>query len=469
MVFKQKRKFTVNHQREKSMPLNFRKRAYFALVELRGQPMGRNYERFLREDREGIPGDTRRKLLINLLDHCKQHVPYYRDIILKQGNDYHADPEAYLKRMPILTKKILREQLEQLKSDDLNKRHWYYTTSGGSTGEPARVIQDYEADAWICAISTLYNRLVGREVGEREVMIWGSMRDIQDGTLGWKARLINGLSNTTFLNSFHMTPDQIRHYIEIINTTHPKLITAYVETLRELARFSEENALPIKTNASIISSAGTLYPFVREKVERVFKTRIYNRYGSRETGDVACERPGRDGLWVAPWGNYVEIVDEQGNPVPDGKEGIILITSLGNHAMPLIRYQIGDRGILSPRRAGASQTEQVLESVTGRTVDLIFNNKGEIIDDGYLLGLFDLKDWIARYQLVQKNVNSLEYRIVRANNNYTQAELADVVKNVRCIMGEDCEVTFNFMDEIPDIGTSGKFRYVVSDVYQQKN
>jgi phenylacetate-CoA ligase len=451
------------------MRFNLRKLAYFAIVELRGQPLGRNYERFLREDREGIPEDTRRKLLINLLDHCKQHVPYYRDIILKLGHDYHEDPEAYLKRMPILTKKIMREQLEQLKSDDLDKRHWYYTTSGGSTGEPARVIQDYEADAWICAVSMLFNKLVGREVGEPEVMVWGSMRDIKEGTLGLKARLINWLGNTTFLNSFHMTPDQIRRYIEIINTTKPKLITAYVETLRELARFSEENNLPIKTDAAIISSAGTLYPFVREKVERVFQTHVYNRYGSRETGDVACERPGRDGLWVAPWGSYVEIVDEQGNPVPDGKEGIILITSLGNHAMPLIRYQIGDRGILSPRRDDASHTEQVMESVTGRTVDLIFNKKDEIIDDGYLLGLFDLKDWVARYQLVQKDVSCLEYRIVRANNDYTQAELEDVVKNVRRIMGEDCEVTFNFMDEIPDIGTSGKFRYVVSDVYRQRN
>jgi phenylacetate-CoA ligase len=441
--------------------------AYFALVETRGQHLGKNYRRFCEEDRNGIPADTRQQLLVQLLDHCKQNVPYYQKIIAELGDGYRADPEAYLRQMPVLSKAVLRKNVEQLKSKDLDRRKWFLMTSGGSTGEPVNVVQDLDSDAWIGAISLLFSRLVGREVGECEIMLWGSLRDITEGTEGWKARLLNRLMNTTFLNSFHMTQEGMREYIRVINTCKPRLITAYVETLYELARFSESQNLPITACAPIISSAGTLYPFMREKIERVFQACVYNRYGSRETGDVACERPGRDGLWVAPWGNYIEIADADCCPVPDGEEGNILITCLGNYAMPLIRYQIGDRGVLSPRRDGPFQKEQVLESVVGRTVDVIYNSKGEIVQDGYLLGLLDFKDWIAKYQLVQKRLDCLEYRIVPANDNYTQAELQDVAEKARDLMGKDTEINFVFLDKIPDVGTSGKFRYVLSEISRQ--
>jgi len=87
--------------------------------------------------------------------------------------------------------------------------------------------------------------------------------------------------------------------------------------------------------------------FMREKVEEVFGCPVYNRYGSREVGDIAGECKYHQGLHVLPWGSYVEIVDEAGNLVEPGVEGRILVTCLTNYAMPLIRYDIGDRGALA--------------------------------------------------------------------------------------------------------------------------
>jgi phenylacetate-CoA ligase len=51
---------------------------------------------------------------------------------------------------------------------------------------------------------------------------------------------------------------------------------------------------------------------------------------------------------VAPWGNYLEVVDAGGWALPAGEEGQIVITCLTNYAMPLIRYAIGDAGSLAP-------------------------------------------------------------------------------------------------------------------------
>jgi phenylacetate-CoA ligase len=443
--------------------VNIREWLYFWILSIRGQNTGANYRRFLKETRAGIPADSQRKLLVRLLDHCKQNVPYYRELIRQFGEDYREDPVSYIQQFPILTKDIIRQRFEDLKSADLPHRHWYYNTSGGSTGEPARFIQDWEYDAWIYAGTLLFAKLVGSEVGLGEILLWGSMHDIIQGSDSWQARAINRLTNTTMLNSFRMSPETTREYIRVVNRSKARLITAYVETLYQMATFAEQEDIPLHTDAAIISSAGMLYPFIREKVEKVFGARVYNRYGSREVGDIACERPDRQGLWVAPWMNWVEIVDPSGRRLPEGNEGEILVTSLGNYAMPLIRYQIGDRGILAP---GSESTEQVLQEVVGRSSDIVVNREGTVIHGGYLAGILYYKDWIKEYQVVQKQLDHIRFRIVPGSSDCPPDDLGDITAKVKLVMGEDCRVDYEFLDEIPRVGTSGKFRFLISEIQQ---
>ena len=444
--------------------MNLRKATYFALVRLRGQPLGTYYERFLREDQHGIPPDTSKKLLVQLLAHCKQSVPYYAEVMRDTGDSFYEDPEEYLRRFPILTKDTIRSRFDALKSTDLARRKWYLNTSGGSTGEPVEFIQDWEYAARSGAITLLYSKLAGKEIGECEACLWGSGRDIIYGSEHWRARLVNKITNTIFLNAYRMTPDRMREFIALLNAKRPKLILAYAESLYELARFSEREALEVTPQTAIMSTAGTLYPFIRETVERVFQCRMFNRYGSREVGDVACERPGGEGLGVAPWGNYVEIVDSEGNRVPDGTEGEILVTSLTNFAMPLVRYRIGDRGVLAPAARGYRDRHgQVLETVLGRTSDIFKAGNGVLMDPGYFMSLLDFKDWIRKYQVIQRSYSCIVYRIVRLGSDYQQAELDEIAAKTRLVMGDDCQVAFEFVDEIPASG-SGKYRYTISEV-----
>jgi phenylacetate-CoA ligase len=289
------------------------------------------------------------------------------------------------------------------------------------------------------------------------------VRDISHGSVGWKARIVNTIDNTIFLNAFRMTPAHMRRFIATFNTKRPKLILAYVEAIYGLAGFAEHEGLEVTPQAAIMTAAGTLYPFMREKIEHVFQCPVFNRYGSREFGDIACERPGTKGLWVAPWGNYVEIVDSQGNPVPDGNEGEILVTSLTNYAMPLVRYRIGDRGVLCPVN-GSDQDRcgQVLEGVLGRTRDLFKLGNGGILDPAYFMFLLFYKNWVRKYQVVQKNPSSIVYRIVLSESDYQQAELDEIVAKTKLLMGDTCQVAFEFVDDIP-ASASGKYRYAISE------
>src|SRR5690606_15952029 len=133
--------FGVSRSRE-SQGVNLRKWLYFTLVRMRGQRLGSYYRQMVKAEREGIPPDTTKRLLVELLEHCKQCVPYYSKLIRELGDGFRDDPEAYLRDFPILTKDIIRSHFDELKSRDLDRRRWFYNTSGGSTGEPVRLIQD---------------------------------------------------------------------------------------------------------------------------------------------------------------------------------------------------------------------------------------------------------------------------------------------------------------------------------------
>jgi phenylacetate-CoA ligase len=445
--------------------VNLRKSSYFFLVGLRGQPLGAHYERFLHKDREGIPPGTSQRLLVKLLAHCKASVPYYARVMEDMGDSFHEDPEGYLQHLPLLSRDTLRHCFDELKSKDLARRKWYLNTTGGSTGEPVEFIQDWEYSARSGAITLLFAKLVGREIGESEVQIWGSVRDIAGSTESLRARFVNKLTNTRFLSVFELSPDKMREYISILNTWRPKLIVAYAGAMYELAKFAEGEGLDVARQSAIITTAVTLYPFMRQTIERVFQCKVFNRYGSREVGDVAIERPGFGGLWVAPWGNYVEIVDEQGNRVPDGTEGEIVVTSLTNFAMPLLRYRIGDRGMLSGASdPGTRSHGQVLERIVGRTYDMFVNRHGTLVEGGHFMALLYFRDWISRYQVIQEEHSRIVYRVVTRDSEtpeQLQAELDEIAAKTSLIMHDDCDVAFEFVDQISP-SVSGKYRFIVS-------
>lgn len=447
-----------------SQGVNLRKWLYFTLVRMRGQRLGSYYRQMVKAEREGIPPDTTKRLLVELLEHCKQCVPYYSKLIRELGDGFRDDPEAYLRDFPILTKDIIRSHFDELKSRDLDRRRWFYNTSGGSTGEPVRLIQDRDYAARSGAVKLLYSKLVGGEIGKGEVRLWGSETDIHGSTRNWRARLVNSVTNTTILNAFRMTADDMRCYIAHLNKHKSSLIVAYADSLYELARFAEEQGLQVQPQTAVITSAATLFPFMREVIERVFQCRVYNRYGSREVGDVACERPGCRGLWVAPWGNYVEIVDHDGRRVPAGTEGEILVTSLTNYAMPLVRYRIGDYGMLAPRWSSSQGVYgQRLEHVLGRVSDTFLTPDGTLVHSGYFELLLYFKDWIKRFQVIQKDYSTIVFRIIKSDCDHELAELDEIVTQTKLIMGEHCEVHFEFVDEI-EVSPSGKRRYTICEI-----
>jgi phenylacetate-CoA ligase len=248
--------------------------------------------------------------------------------------------------IPELTREDLEPRVRAAAKRRLETRAWYRNSSGGSTGEPVSLLQDRDYEALGMAAIEMHYGWAGRRAGEPMVKLWGSDREALLGTVGWRNKLGGFARNLRLINSFRMTRADMARHVETIRRTRPVLIEAYAESIYELARFMNESGVAISGVRNVVTSAGTLYPFIRKEVEEAFGCPALNRYGSREVGSFAGERTAGGGLEVFAYTHWVEVVDECGRPCGPGQEGDVLVTCLTNYTMPVIRYRIGDRAVV---------------------------------------------------------------------------------------------------------------------------
>jgi len=398
-----------------------------------------------------------------LLLHACQSVPFYGRRLGSILGTNGLDSDEF-HRIPLLTKRDIREHGEELISKDITTRKWYYNSSGGSTGEPVRFIQDDLLDKWCEASKRIYyENIIGiDELAVKKIMIWGSERDIFKGTIGLKAKVMNWLTNTKLLNSFRMSEKDMKQYVGIINSCKPDLIQAYAGSLYEICKFAETKGMIVHRPKAIVSSAERLTKEMREKIESVFGTKVHDFYGSREVDGIAGEcNAGL--LHVFMFNNYVEILNEHNLSVKEGEMGKIIVTTLHNYSMPLIRFEIGDTAVLGPKKCTCGSPLPTLTDISGRITDHFIREDKTIIHGEYFTHLFYLKDWVKAFQVVQEDYKKIRIFIVLLGN-LKNAEKREIESKIRLMMGKDCVIIWEFVEEIPKT-PSGKHIYTKSLLY----
>ncbi len=398
--------------------------------------------------------------LKRLLLHAYKHVPYYHRLLKNVGVVNGGTVEiSKFSKIPILTKEILRN--EKLISDDYRTRNWYENFSGGSTGEPTRFIQDTNYHKWYYATNEYYykNLLGVNELNAKKIELWGSPRDLFQGSVGLKAKIGMWLNNIVLLNSFRMTETDMEKYVKTINSYKPDLIRAYAGSLFELCRYVEMKNVKIFSPKILVSSAETLTGEMREKIESIFKTKLYNFYGSRETASLAGEC--KCGLMhIFEFNNYIEILDKINQPVGEGTEGKIIVTNLHNYSMPFIRYDTGDVAVTGPDKCKCGNILPTLGRIYGRIEEQFIRKDGKIVI-GYffvhLMGVVLNKGFIKKFQVIQEDYDKIRILAV-LQQTLPVIEKHDIENKIRMEMGPDCRIIWDFVDDIPKT-KSGKYLY----------
>jgi len=392
--------------------------------------------------------------LKRILLYAWQNVPYYHRIL--QESQVIQNRKVNLKnfkKIPILTKDIIRKEGKNLYSKE-KRKGVYENTSGGSTGEPVRFLQDKYYDDWNNATKIFYKLWGNQNIGDKELRLWGSERDILVGKEKFSIRLRNWLYNRKELNAFRMSRKDMENFVKIWNKFRPQWVEAYVQSIYEFAKFVEEKKLNIYPPKGILVSAGTLYEPMEKTIKRVFKCPVFNRYGSREVGAIACSNGKSKELKISFWHNYVEIIKAENNRL-----GKILVTNLNNYSMPLIRYEIGDIGILTPKWG-------YLKKIEGREINVFKTKEGKLIPGEFFIhfiGVVFNKGFISKFQVIQKKYDYIIIKTILKDKKKFNENKAKIEDSIRKVMGNNCKIKWQLVKEI-ELLKSGKYFYTISEV-----
>jgi phenylacetate-CoA ligase len=242
----------------------------------------------------------------------------------------------------------------------------------------------------------------------------------------------------------------------------PRFINGYATALEVFARFLLEHPRFKIRPIAIESSAETLTDAQREIVEKAFAAPVYDFYGSREVNNLAAECNFHRGLHTNMLSRYMEIVDDDGQPLPEGVPGRILVTDLSNSVMPLIRYENEDIGSMSGAACPCGRPFRLLEKVWGRSSDMITTRSGKLIHGEYFTHLFYHIAEVDVFQVVQESIDEIRVSIVLRPEvqNFSPAKIhARMVE----ALGQDIHCEVSTVEVIPR-SPSGKHRFTISRV-----
>lgn len=350
-------------------------------------------------------------LLGKMLLHAYQHVSFYRGRLDSAGYDpEHNTDVATFQNLPLLTKDEILNFREQLIADNFPSRMLKSNASGGSTGHTLSFVNDRPSLDVRSAITIRGDRWAGLEIGTPHARLWGAPLDISKQQMIWNL-LTNRLLNRLWLDCFQLTDSLMAQYTRKLQKFNPQVLMGYASALNTFARYLQANTIPELHLKGIISSAETLFDEQRQTIESIFRSKVYNRYGCREAGPLACECP-QGKIHVNADFIVLEVLKND-RPALPGETGEIVITPLFGYGMPLIRYSIGDLAVAAgDEPCSCGRGLPLIERIIGRTSDMMVNARGELFHGEYFTHLFYHQPGVRQFQVIQPDRDHLQFKLV---------------------------------------------------------
>ena len=376
--------------------------------------------------------------------HYKNNIAY-RDFVTNQAG---RKPTAW-DEIPILTKKWLQQPLKEVITTGLRSGDLYISNTSGSSGHPFFFAKDKFCHALTWALNIDRYRLHGIEYGDSlQARFYGVSLDINKNL---SERLKDFISARNRFNVFDLSDSALDGFIEKFSATKFDYINGYTSVLVVFAKHLINKNLVLKeicpTLKVAITTSEVLDVSDRALLKKGFGVPVINEYGASELDIIAFED--KDNDWIISNENiFVEIIDGDGSKVFDGQDGRIIVTSLHNRAMPFIRYEIGDTGIISQRRKGIYQ---ILESLQGRTNDVIVlpgGKKAPGLTFYYISKkLLEEGGFIKEFIIKQKSINHFHFEYV-ADSDLSDKTVDQIKKAMDEYLELGLKVTFSRFDKL---------------------
>ena len=270
--------------------------------------------------------------------------------------------------LPVMTKKEFQKPLAARLSKGFTAKNIYVNKTSGSSGDPFIFAKDKFCHALTWAnIIYRFGWFTIDFNSSLQARFYGIPLDFMGNK---KERIKDLLSNRYRFTIFDLSDVILEKVLLKFQNKKFDYINGYTSSIVLFAKFLQKKNIVLKTicpslKCCIVTSE-MLFEDDKMLLEKQFGVPLVNEYGASELDLIAFQNP--FGEWqVNSETLFVEILDENNNPVPHGKEGRIVITSLYNKAHPFIRYDIGDIGILDEQ---STLKKPILKNLIGRTNDV---------------------------------------------------------------------------------------------------
>ena len=383
------------------------------------------------------------------------HNTSYRELV---GN---ANPKTW-ESLPVMTKKDFQKPLQERLSEGFTTKNVYVNKTSGSSGDPFIFAKDKFSHAltWVNIIERF--GWFGIDFNQSlQARFYGIPLDFIGNS---KERLKDFLSHRYRFPIFDLSDKVLEDVLLQFSRKRFDYINGYTSSIVLFAKFLQQKNIVLTTvcpslKCCVVTSE-MLFDNDKILLETQFGVPVVNEYGASELDLIAFQNP--QGEWqVNSETLYVEILDEQNNVLPHGKEGRVVITSLYNKAHPFIRYDIGDIGILDEQ---STAKKPLLKKLIGRTNDVALLPSGKkspgltfyyvtksiIEDDG------NVKEFVIK----QTKIDTFDIEYV-SEKALTVAQIQAIEKAITTYL--ESGLTFNFLRrETLERSKSGKLKQFVS-------
>lgn len=390
-----------------------------------------------------------------IVEYAYKNTIYYNSLFKSIGlKDFSNLTLEDLKQIPVLTKDIIREEGDNLLSKRYSKKNMRKTATGGTTASPVPFYSDFESMYRKRSATIAFDKWCGYSPGLRSVYLWQARQDLVE-LKGIKQRLLNALVFKNYFFPGSPLDDSIMEkYYNKIKKISPVLLQAYPTPLEIFANFLLKNNYKLKIN-SITTTAEPLLDNQISLIEKVFNTKPINWYGAREAGRIATECRERKGMHINEYCLHLEI---DKNNFTEENFGSILITDLWNIGMPLIRYEIGDIGVISNKNCDCGCNLTRLMNIYGRVNDTFVNSKKQKIPGVWFPNQFLINcDEIKEMQIVQFGIQEFKLLVVKGDR-FSESTEGWVKAKLNEFMHEDNSIEIIYVANIPK-EKSGKTRF----------
>lgn len=445
--------------------------AYGATMPLHHWVISRNALDYHQElsSSQWLPADALRELqlakLRAVVNQAYYHVPYYRTLL--QKIDLHpSDIRSLddLAKIPLLDKTTVRQNLFfDLIADNHKKSEMVRIATSGSTGEPFTCFADRFQLEMRFAATLRGMEWAGYQFGDRHVRLWHQTLGMSRSQV-LREKFDARLCRRMFVPAYEMTAENMEFWLKKIRDFRPVLLDGYAESFNVLALFLREKKFSIPGLRGIITSAQTLPHGSRAIIEAAFDCKVFDKYGSREFSGIAYQCAAQEGRHVVAENYIVEIL-RNGEPVPAGEFGEVVVTDLNNFCMPLIRYRLGDlaRAFDESVPCACGRVLPRIGEIEGRVQSVVICGNARLIPGTFFAHLFKDYDYIIRqYQIVQDKPGQLHLRVVRGSR-FSDTGMQEVLGKLREFIGDETQLDVEFVDAIPLVRT-GKHQGVISRI-----